>query len=531
MRTIDARRPWLTGQFKGEYIGYSNPGPMRKQQIFTLSIVRGTITNLRMYSDQPTLDSSDTPLKLQLVKEIYATEESIHNRVSLQNIEWGLLQNLYQVSIYQYEVTPKFYDKEKNTMHGTITGTIVANIYKPSISSTPNPIASTSETEPSVDPDNPTEEPRIEEPNDHPDVDNHPINGDATPNPEMHPNSDGFEQDGKSKAHPKSGVENNTNIKRATSPIIKKKLKEMGALPNSPAMVRKLVLATMLTMNNVNLDVMSIFNLHFFTVSIQDLPSSETDFADTDEDGILDSLDECPLIPEDIDGFEDNDGCPEQDNDEDGIADIYDACPNIKGYQKDGCPSVEQQGEVANIDMDNDGIPNSFDECPNEPETINNYNDYDGCPDTIPEELKELIGIQTAIQFETNTAKLTNDSTPELEKLVRLLKLYPATRIRVEGHTDTKGTAQYNQLLSEKRAEAVRTQILERGIGKNRVLAKGYSFRRPIASNDTEAGRTQNRRVEISCHACKLPNPEITPESVNFQIEDSPSENNDITEP
>ena len=175
-------------------------------------------------------------------------------------------------------------------------------------------------------------------------------------------------------------------------------------------------------MNNVNLDVMSIFNLHFFTVSIQDLPSSEVDFADTDEDG-FNSFDECPLIPEDIGWFEDEDGCPEQDNDEDGIADLYDACPNIKGYQKDGCPSTEQQGEVASIDIDNDGIPNSFDQCPNEPETINNYNDYDGCPDTIPEELKELIGIQTAIQFETNTAKLTNESTPELEKIVRLLKL------------------------------------------------------------------------------------------------------------
>ena len=529
MRTIDATRPWLTGQFKGEYIGHSNPGPIRKQQIFTLSIIRGTITGLRMFSESPNVAMSDKPLTLPMVKNIYATDETIADDASAEYTEWGLLKTLYQVSIYQYEVTPKFYDKEKNTMHGTITGTIVANIYKPPVVIVSGQTTSATKTIPDADPEKTPS--NIEESETNADVDSNTPHADSNPNAA----TSGFEHDGQTNTRTKSDLEDNTLTTSSigSESIITKKLKGIADLPSSPATVRKLVLATMLTMNNVNLDVMSIFNLHFFTVSIQDLPSSEVDFADTDEDGILDSSDECPLIPEDIDGFEDEDGCPEQDNDEDGIADLYDACPNIKGYQKDGCPSTEQQGEVANIDIDNDGIPNSFDQCPNEPETINNYNDYDGCPDTIPEELKELIGIQTAIQFETNTAKLTNESTPELEKIVRLLKLYPATRIRVEGHTDTKGTAQYNQLLSEKRAEAVRSQILERGIGKNRVLAKGYSFRRPIASNDTEEGRTQNRRVEISCHACKLPNPEITPksESINLQIEDSSPETNDVTEP
>ena len=103
---------------------------------------------------------------------------------------------------------------------------------------------------------------------------------------------------------------------------------------------------------------------------------------DRDGDDVVDELDLCPDDPEDIDGYEDEDGCPDPDNDQDGIVDVFDKCPNqpevINGYQdEDGCPDSLP-------DRDNDGIPDQDDKCPDEPETYNHYVDDDGCPDTAP---------------------------------------------------------------------------------------------------------------------------------------------------
>jgi OmpA-OmpF porin, OOP family len=101
---------------------------------------------------------------------------------------------------------------------------------------------------------------------------------------------------------------------------------------------------------------------------------------DADNDGIADGVDKCSSIAEDIDGFQDDDGCPDFDNDNDGIYDAQDKCPNepedFDGFEdKDGCPD---------LDNDKDGIPDSIDVCPNNPETINGYKDEDGCPDEKP---------------------------------------------------------------------------------------------------------------------------------------------------
>jgi Thrombospondin type 3 repeat len=101
---------------------------------------------------------------------------------------------------------------------------------------------------------------------------------------------------------------------------------------------------------------------------------------DTDGDGIPDDVDKCPTEPEDKDGFQDEDGCPDPDNDGDGIPDTVDKCPNLAedkdGFEDaDGCPDV---------DNDHDGILDRFDKCPNEPETINGFQDEDGCPDAGP---------------------------------------------------------------------------------------------------------------------------------------------------
>jgi large repetitive protein len=98
---------------------------------------------------------------------------------------------------------------------------------------------------------------------------------------------------------------------------------------------------------------------------------------DLDQDGVPDDVDRCPLVPEDRDGFQDEDGCPDPDNDNDGIPDALDKCPNQPedrdGFQdEDGCPDP---------DNDRDGIPDAKDKCPDQPETKNGYQDDDGCPD------------------------------------------------------------------------------------------------------------------------------------------------------
>ncbi|MGE5181823.1 MAG: thrombospondin type 3 repeat-containing protein [Acidobacteriota bacterium] len=100
---------------------------------------------------------------------------------------------------------------------------------------------------------------------------------------------------------------------------------------------------------------------------------------DRDHDGIPDKEDKCPDQPEDHDGFEDDDGCPDLDNDKDGIPDLQDRCPNDaedgkEPYPKDGCPGTKR-------DSDGDGIPDAYDQCPLEEEDFDNFEDGDGCPD------------------------------------------------------------------------------------------------------------------------------------------------------
>ena len=78
------------------------------------------------------------------------------------------------------------------------------------------------------------------------------------------------------------------------------------------------------------------------------------------------------------------------------------------------------------------------------------------------------------------------------------MKDYPDLKVVIEGHTDNIGTAEYNKKLSQRRAEAVKQYMVEKGIDANRITAEGFGFDRPIASNDTEEGRQKNRRVEAA---------------------------------
>jgi len=211
---------------------------------------------------------------------------------------------------------------------------------------------------------------------------------------------------------------------------------------------------------------------------------------DNDKDGILDVADRCPNEPEDKDGFEDDDGCPDPDNDKDGILDVADKCPDEPEDKdglgdEDGCPEV---------DFDGDGIADVSDKCPREPETKNNYQDEDGCPDTLPS-----VMLAEVVYFDTARATVKTVSYPVLDAVVAVLQQHPEiTEIGIDGHADERGDDAYNQDLTERRAAAVLDYIAQKGIPRGRMTARGFGESRPIDPGHDEAAWVKNRRVELT---------------------------------
>lgn len=107
------------------------------------------------------------------------------------------------------------------------------------------------------------------------------------------------------------------------------------------------------------------------------------------------------------------------------------------------------------------------------------------------------VSFKSDVLFSTNSAVLNPGGYSEIDRVATVLMRYPETRISVEGHTDSQGSDAYNQRLSEERALAVKNALVNRGIDPARIQAMGYGETRPIATNDTEAGRQLNRRVDI----------------------------------
>ena len=101
------------------------------------------------------------------------------------------------------------------------------------------------------------------------------------------------------------------------------------------------------------------------------------------------------------------------------------------------------------------------------------------------------------ILFDTNKAQLKAGAARHLQKLVDFLAQYPQRTVQIEGHTDSTGSADYNQELSDRRAHAVRTFLIDKGVDSGRITTRGYGKESPVASNDSPAGRQMNRRVEI----------------------------------
>ncbi len=231
-------------------------------------------------------------------------------------------------------------------------------------------------------------------------------------------------------------------------------------------------------------------------------PPPKTD-DDPDKDGILGALDQCPTDPEDKDGFEDDNGCPDPDNDGDGIADATDKCatePEDKDsfQDEDGCPDPDNDG---------DGVPDAADKCPMEPETKNGYQDDDGCPDEIPEKLKQFTGVIQGITFKTGSADLAPVSARVLDKAVAVLAEFKDIRLEIQGHTDDvqikSKTFADNQALSQARAESVKAYFVKKGVEDGRLIATGFGETQPVEAptglkgGKLNAARAKNRRVEF----------------------------------
>ncbi len=225
---------------------------------------------------------------------------------------------------------------------------------------------------------------------------------------------------------------------------------------------------------------------------------------DNDADGLLDTVDRCPLQPEDEDGFQDGDGCADPDNDKDGILDVSDRCPNEpesnNGYQdEDGCPDT-----VPVLDTDGDGYNDDVDRCPYDAEDFDGVEDEDGCPDkdvVIEKRVvieKNFIKITEKIYFEFGKADIQERSFSLVDEIAEIVLENPQLKkIRIEGHTDDVGSDVANLRLSQARADSVVRAISDRGVNSNRLDAVGFGEMRPIDANETDDGRAANRRVEF----------------------------------
>lgn len=252
---------------------------------------------------------------------------------------------------------------------------------------------------------------------------------------------------------------------------------------------------------------------------------------DNDGDTVPDTADHCPDVAEDRDGYQDGDGCPDEENDDDLVVGAADLCPGQSEdadayYDDDGCPDPDNDGDgildardacvawaededgfqdddgCPDPDNDRDGIVDAWDRCPEEREVLNGTDDDDGCPDegqAIVSVEEARIALRQVVYFDTDSDRIQERSYPLLEAAARTLHAYPQILlVRVEGHTDDRGSDAHNYDLSRRRAASVRDFLIGAGVAPERLLAEGFGETLPVATNATRDGQQQNRRVEIA---------------------------------
>ncbi len=181
------------------------------------------------------------------------------------------------------------------------------------------------------------------------------------------------------------------------------------------------------------------------------------------------------------------DGCPDPDNDADGLIDTMDTCPNASGPTENaGCPDSDRDG---------DGVVDRNDNCPDVPGPAENS----GCQaKQLVKISNERIEIMDKVYFDTGKDTIQEVSFQLLDNVAQVLNAHlEIAGIRIEGHSDSQGAAEFNKHLSQLRAEAVRVYLIGKGVDGKRLVAEGIGEERPIESNRSSRGRAANRRVEF----------------------------------
>ncbi len=231
--------------------------------------------------------------------------------------------------------------------------------------------------------------------------------------------------------------------------------------------------------------------------------AADTSRKDSDNDGVYDMQDQCPNTPEGVEV--DSKGCA-RDSDRDGVADYMDECPDTP----DGA-EVDDQG--CGLDSDNDGVIDYEDECPQTPANVqvddkgcavdsdgdgvaDHKDDCENTPQGASVNEHGCWEIQD-LRFELDKAQIKKRYYENLNNVVTILNKNPGLKVEIQGHTDSQGTKDYNQDLSEQRAKAVYEYLVNQGIDSDRLSYKGNGESQPVASNETAQGRAKNRRVEL----------------------------------
>lgn len=229
---------------------------------------------------------------------------------------------------------------------------------------------------------------------------------------------------------------------------------------------------------------------------------------DADGDGIKDSDDACPNVA----GLAAMNGCPDADGD--GIADKDDMCPNSKGTKANkGCPDTDGDGVVdkddtcLNVagpsdnsgcpwpDTDGDGVLDKDDNCKDEAGPASNK----GCPEVLmtASQIADLAEYSKGLEFAFDRAEVNKLTAEKLDKIYDLISSVKEVIFVIEGYTDSIGNAGYNQYLSERRAVSAKAYLVNKGFDANRLETLGFGEKNPLTSNNTRAGRKDNRRVDV----------------------------------